>query len=344
MEERIREKAYQLYLESGKKENRDIENWNNAKNILSFNNNLSLEEFKELLSFGIDFNYSYRCGDTLLHILNSPEKIKLLLDADADPNIKNGFGKTPIFYCYSDTQIEKTKLLLKYGANPDTKNRDGYTVLHLSESFETTKLLLENGADPNIKTKNGCTVLHFSKSIEITKLLLENGADPNIRGGSGITVLMYSNYCQMKLFLDYGVDPNIQSTNGLTALHVYSTFERLKTLLKYGANPNIQDNHGRTVLHFTNVIKHIKLLLEYGADLYIKNIFDETPLYKILHNKKKDDIQELLKFLLEREIKNMNAICSFQNIYRNRLMNPNHPFCKRKLEEDFNNFQNSCSN
>lgn len=259
MEERIRNKAYQLYLESGKKENRDIENWNNAKNIISFNNDLSLEEFKELLSFGIDFNYFDKCGYKLLHYTVNPEKVKLLIDAGANPNVKTRCGDTP---------------------------------LHCSHSIETTKLLLEAGANPNLQNIFGKTILGYPISYEKTKLLLEYGADPNIQDHVGYTALTSRlTLEEIKLFIDYGADLNIQS--------------------KYGTSP-----------------------LWYLFDIYK---------YKPC-NKKKYYLQGLLKILLEREIKNMNAICSFQNIYRNRLMNPNHPFCKRKLEEEFNNFQNSCSN
>lgn len=62
------------------------------------------------------------------------EIIKKLLDAKADPNIQDGYGKTILMYAASDTNAIITKLLLEYGADPQMEDDDELSSMDLSDN------------------------------------------------------------------------------------------------------------------------------------------------------------------------------------------------------------------
>jgi uncharacterized protein len=105
-------------------------------------------------------------GNTLLHYAVKGRYIKiveLLLKYNADPNIKNLFGKTPLMFCFSGRQInfKIAEILISAGADPNIKI-NGVPLLHLIIRDETLlDLCLEHGADPNIRDKHGKTFFEY---------------------------------------------------------------------------------------------------------------------------------------------------------------------------------------
>jgi ankyrin repeat protein len=53
--------------------------------------------------------------------------MRMLLDAEADPNAANAFGATPLMWCAGDAS--KVRLLLAKGANVNARSRLGSTPL-----------------------------------------------------------------------------------------------------------------------------------------------------------------------------------------------------------------------
>jgi len=279
---------------------------------------LTNNELKEALKGGADPNQKVRKvtnipDHKLLNKANTARKTQLLIQFGVDPNIKDFFGHTPIYFSKPD----QTKILLKAGADPNIQDIDYTTPLHYAKTAEQTRLLIEAGAKLNVKNSNGDTPLILARTAEQTRLLIEAGADPNIK-----------------------------NINGYTALHYIHSFEQAKLLLEAGAEVNIKNSFGITPLSNMifnignigneNFIKTIEIFIQEGA----KVTQDVINYYLEYGDKKKTE--NLLRCMLMKKINWTNAICSFQNLYRNRLMNPNHPFCKRKLEEDFANFENHC--
>jgi ankyrin repeat protein len=203
---------------------------------------------------------------------------------DANPNITDGYSRTPLHYAVENGHQEVVKLLLDKDADPNIENRySGRTPLQNAVENghqEVVKLLLDKDADPNIESRySGQTPLQNAVENghqEVVKLLLDKDADPNIESRySGQTPLHYAveNGHQevVKLLLDKDADPNIESRySGQTPLQ------------------NAVENGYREV---------VKLLLDKDADPYIESgSSGRTPLQNAVEN----GHQEMVKLLLDR--------------------------------------------
>ena len=83
--------------------------------------------------------------------------MKVLLEAGADPNLKDKYGKTALIWASAaEGHTEVVKVLLEAGADPNLKDEDGITALMGASTggyTEVVKVLLEAGADPNLKER-----------------------------------------------------------------------------------------------------------------------------------------------------------------------------------------------
>ena len=120
---------------------------------------------------------------SVLSSYDNYEKVKILLDAGADPNAQEKNGWTPLFFALNSRFIEKNirfvPLLLDAGANPNikmNKSHNGLSPLHflflpdgnmtfdenLVSTIETAvSMLLDAGADLTLKTEDGFTAWDF---------------------------------------------------------------------------------------------------------------------------------------------------------------------------------------
>ncbi len=72
-----------------------------------------------------------------------PELVAVLLDAGADPNVKDRDGLTPLMYAAGQGRLELVKLLLARGADVEAKNADGMTAWQLATGEEVLRALRE---------------------------------------------------------------------------------------------------------------------------------------------------------------------------------------------------------
>ena len=131
----------------------------------------NIETLHQLLKDGVDINsIEARTGDTALHAAtwsNRKKVIEFLLKNDADPNIKNLAGYTPLLLaCRKES----------------------------SESFPIMKVLLMNGAQPWLTNNNGNNALHWSSHLgrkDVTEWLLgEDDLNVDIPNDDGLSALM----------------------------------------------------------------------------------------------------------------------------------------------------------
>ena len=148
-------------------------------------------------------------GETKLHIaVNGYPKIKYikaLIQAGADVNVKDKYGKTPLHSALtseSPFDANITDILIIAGADVNVKDKYGETPLHFAAKHrdtEVTTILLNAGANVNDQTNVkentwiGWTSLHFAaccnKNPEIITILIQAGGDINAQTKEGNTPL-----------------------------------------------------------------------------------------------------------------------------------------------------------
>jgi ankyrin repeat protein len=138
--------------------------------------------------------------------LGEPDIVASLLDAKADPNLKDDLGLTPARAAMRTSNTPNGKriisLLLDHGANTETPDSEGKTLLMLAVEYrnkEIVEMLLAHKADVNAQNPHGDTPLHiaiislFQNQFEfipaIAELLLSAGADVNLQNKDGKTPL-----------------------------------------------------------------------------------------------------------------------------------------------------------
>lgn len=119
------------------------------------------------------------------------ESVRLLLEAGADPNIRNAAGATALMWAVDDP--DKTRLLIRSGADVNARSDDGRTPLLIAAtwrgSYEVVRLLLDHQANPSslVNTYRGpMTPLRLaaeSGDEAVLRLLLDRGADARAMGG-----------------------------------------------------------------------------------------------------------------------------------------------------------------
>ena len=104
---------------------------------------------------------------------------RLLLEANADKDKLNNFGKTPLFIAAQNGHLEVARLLLEADADKDKARNDGATPLFIAAQnrhLEVARLLLEAKADKDRVTHDGYAPLciaAYRRHLELTRLLLK---------------------------------------------------------------------------------------------------------------------------------------------------------------------------
>ena len=250
----------------------------------------------------INHNYSFfpDSDSTALMIAccsNNIQLVKLLLENDADPNLKTSRKLTALMYGSGNTRI--FKMLLNHNADADLINLHNENVLHWAcylGNAEVVKIILmaKNDSLREMRDGRGQTPLHIASNkghLKIVNLLLQAHADPNVRDIDGATPL-YSASLQghiaiVRQLLEAHADPNIPTSQdqGRTPLYAATTkkyVQVVEQLLQAKANPNTQNKDGTTPLGIAchlGQIEIVKLLLLAKADPNIPNYNGRTPLY-----------------------------------------------------------------
>jgi ankyrin repeat protein len=132
-------------------------NWFDKLRLKYLSNDLIIKEFKSYINQGFDPNiYSYS-GRTPLMYDFPYEILELLLDNNADPNLRekgpDSRNRTALFF---KTSVNLLELLLKRGADPNLVDCDGNTPLHhimcggIYWGYPWIVLFLRYGADITI--------------------------------------------------------------------------------------------------------------------------------------------------------------------------------------------------
>lgn len=266
-------------------------------------------------------------GSTALHLAAlwaALDSIKILVEAGADPNARDGQARTPLHRAIrshsnplkqSDAR-QVVKALLNRGANAGVLDENDTTPLHeaarLGLQEEGTFLasaMVEQRVPLDLKNKKGDTPLSSvleAKSKERTalaRLLLEKGSDPNSENKSGTSLLtraaMTNNAELMGLLLEKGapLPPETPDSSLFGTAVVNNAREAVIFLLERGVNINNPSNPTSPLERalWYDYDEMARLLIERGIDVNDRHQERETPLTQAVRRNKKEIVALLLE-------------------------------------------------
>ena len=241
-------------------------------------------------------------------------------------------GDRPLTYALANTttpnRLEKLRMLLEAGADPSIRDKDGCPLLlfHILVGICNTSavILLQSGADYKMESKNGWNVVLAAVSrnnvqfLEELRVLVD--ADDEIwqkssdafedkRLGRRIDRLRSVHIAatnghtdSINYLLDSGLieSVDVPASGGVTAVHFAALWGRpgvIKLLHSRGANLNARADDGSVALHYA--VQHrefdtARALLELGAEHDCEDSQGLTPL-KYAYRTGLDDMISLLK-------------------------------------------------
>ena len=255
-------------------------------------------------------------GNTPLHHAckrSGGDYVKILLDKNSDPNIKNKNGETAfsVYLSQASIDISTFDLLMEKGADLKVPDSTQTTPLHrlcsknnFSEYFPRIEKSMLN---PHVKNNNGETqFLLFLKNVSnvdqnLLNFFLTNQVDVNTEDKLGFSLLHYSLKNSLDFVSDYLIekraDVNATNVYQKTPLHIASSnnvsYHIFLKLLENGANSNFQDEDGNSTLHiFVYSLKNkevdnnfFQLLLDKKADCNLYNKIGKTPFHLLIFSK-----------------------------------------------------------
>ena len=215
----------------------------------------------------------------------------LLLDQNAEIDIRDFAERTPLHYAAFYDNESTTALLLDHGADVNARDQQGNTPMHFAvrhDSQSVAALLLDRGADIHAVTEDGVTLLGIAVqygSASIVRLLLNSGINHDDLWLNG-TIISRSSIDVLSLMLDLGADVNGSDDDSkLTTLHTAARYDRQAAaalLLDRGADIHAVTQEGITPLH--RAVRYdnpstAALLLDRGADIHAVTQEGITPLH-----------------------------------------------------------------
>ena len=261
------------------------------------------------------------------------------LENESEPDVKDWFGATPLFWAAYRGHEDVVRLLMtREDVNPNVRDCYGMTPLMVAvrRGYIAIVQLLLAYEDTDINAKDelvGDSALHFAltsrllsqpEALQILKLLLAcDNINVNLRDNEDQTPLMLA----VEIGIDEGVQlllahddirPNIRDIEGRTALHLAAeqgNAKAMQLLLAHGdIQVNIRDKEGRTALHVA--VEQLDLQWEFKAlqhllardDLEVNATDDqgESALFGAVRNAFDTPVPDAAELLLARGDVNLN--------------------------------------
>ncbi|KAM6907737.1 receptor-interacting serine/threonine-protein kinase 4 [Xenentodon cancila] len=239
-------------------------------------------------------------GGSLLHhaiSLGNEEAVKFLLLSNANPNLPNNRGSTPLHLATEKHLKSLAEVLLgRRSTNVNAKDEDQYTALHWAAQNgdeAIARLLVDRGAAINEADGQGRTPAHVAcqhGQENVIRVLLSRGADVRIKGKDNWTALHFAAWQGhlgiVKLLVKQaGADVDGQTSDGRTPLHLASQrgqYRVARILIELGADVHMASAGLNTPLHVAAETGHTstsRLLIKHQADIHAQNTHGLTPLH-----------------------------------------------------------------
>jgi ankyrin repeat protein len=187
---------------------------------------------------------------------------RLLSDAPTAASQRDAFGRTPLHYAASTSQLDAMGLLLQKGADPDAGDRLGNTALHLAAQWglmDMLRILVKNHASLDALNQSGETALVLGIGrIEVAEFLLEAGASAELVGAGVVRPLVraiewhQASPPLLRLLIRHGAKLDRPAPDGrplvFVAMEQPHDLAEIASLIRFGADLETQDSQGNTLL------------------------------------------------------------------------------------------------
>jgi hypothetical protein len=185
------------------------------------------------------------------------DEAKKIIASSSAQDLNKGTGAMPIHVAVFHDHPDVVKALLEAGADPNVRNYDGKTALVIAtekRSRKVVRMLLDHGAtiDPAYRSTGALYEAVRNGDKETVDLFLSRGANPNVKTRFGDTPLFaaarYSNLAMVKDLVAHGADLHAQADDGRNLLNaaVMNTGDRKREVLHYmfsrGLEPSARAN------------------------------------------------------------------------------------------------------
>lgn len=215
------------------------------------------------------------------------ESVRLLLEAGADPNVRNEAGATALMWAVDD--LDKSRLLIRSGADVNALSDDGRTPLLIATtrpgSYDVVKLLLDHQANPSQMAssyKGPLTPLRLAAEAgdeALLRLLLDREADARAMGGiSPLLAAMNANDAGCVSLTLKNADRAALREAGLLLVPPFGDpaalldTKAVKAFFEAGADVTVRDSAGRSLLMLAvssadAPVETVETLIGLGADV-----------------------------------------------------------------------------
>lgn len=244
-----------------------------------------IDKVRFLLAQGADPRYVSPQGYTAITTLPAYldpahlEILKLLLQADADPNATSAYGESPLRIALREGNFAAVRLLLEYGADRDSVQMSDLMWTIALGSVEQVAAEIRAGAD--LSSRNEWEMSPWLLSLQTgdfdkAKLVWEQGADLTDRDRSSQTPLMHAvlaKHIEMTAWL-ISLGANLDDANFLdmTPLNLAAgsgSVPCAELLLAAGAS--LEPNNGEPVITNAASPEMVHTLISHGADINAVN-------------------------------------------------------------------------
>jgi WD40 repeat protein/ankyrin repeat protein/serine/threonine protein kinase len=273
-----------------------------------------VDEALNCLRSGCDVNERNTYGHTSLSLAagcGHREMTRLLLDHQADPNLPDDNGDTPLHRAIQQNKVAVIPELLKK-ADINARDRRGATPLILAiqrRHGEIVDELLKHSPDLKaIESATGWTALTFAvldEDVGLVTKLLKAGANidgPNRDTGTALHIAIKLRLVgAVRLLLENHAALGSADEQGLTPLHmavaILGDENVVRLLIKSGAELETKTNWGATALSLAAIKGNeaiVKILLDANADKEARENHGNTPLQSAVVGKHATVVRLLL--------------------------------------------------